>query len=89
MSTVKFYCMKLQLQATNDPNKYEITLTITGAGGFGKTTIASVTSLCYHHMHTVQEQLTDGFVFVELIPQATDHTIKLKAIYLMNNVTII
>ena len=28
------------LQATNDPNKYGTTLTITGAGGFGKTTIA-------------------------------------------------
>ena len=29
------------LQATNDPNKYETTLTITGAGGFGKTTTVS------------------------------------------------
>ena len=64
------------LQATNDPNKYETTLTITGAGGFGKTT--SVTSLCYHH--AVQEQFTDGFVFIELVPQAIDPTIKLKAI---------
>ena len=65
------------LQATNDPNKYETTLTITGAGGFGKTT--TVISLCHHHI--VQEQFTDGFVFIELGPQATDPSIKLRAIY--------
>ena len=65
------------LQATNDPNKYETTLTITGAGGFGKTT--TVISLC--HNHVVQEQFTDGFVFIELGPQATDPSIKLRAIY--------
>ena len=65
------------LQATNDPNKYETTLTITGAGGFGKTT--TVISLC--HNHIIQEQFTDGFVFIELGPQATDPSIKLRAIY--------
>ena len=65
------------LQATNDPNKYETTLTITGAGGFGKTT--TVISLCHHHI--VQEQFTDGFVFIELGPQATDPSIKLRAMY--------
>ena len=65
------------LQATNDPNKYETTLTITGAGGFGKTT--TVISLC--HNHVIQEQFTDGFVFIELGPQATDPSIKLRAIY--------
>ena len=65
------------LQATNNPNKYETTLTITGAGGFGKTTI--VISLC--HNHVIQEQFTDGFVFIELGPQATDPSIKLRAIY--------
>ena len=65
------------LQATNDPNKYETTLTITGAGGFGKTT--TVISLCYHGI--VKEQFTDGFVFIELGPQATDPSIKLRAIY--------
>ena len=65
------------LQATNDPNKYETTLTITGAGGFGKTT--SVISLCHHHI--VQQQFTDGFVFIELGPQATDPCVKLRAIY--------
>ena len=35
------------LQATIDPNKYETTLTITGAGGFGKTTtIISLSLSC-------------------------------------------
>ena len=65
------------LQATNDPNKYETTLTITGAGGFGKTT--TVISLCYHDV--IEKQFTDGFVFIELGPQAADPRIKLRAIY--------
>ena len=65
------------LQATNDPNKYETTLTITGAGGFGKTT--TVISLCYNPH--VKEQFTDGFVFIELGPQATDPSIKLSQLY--------
>ena len=65
------------LQATNDPNKYGTTLTITGAGGFGKTT--TVISLCHHHI--INEQFTDGFVFIELGPQATDPSIKLRGIY--------
>ena len=65
------------LQATINPNKCEATLTLTGAGGFGKTTI--VQSLCYHPL--VKECFTDGFVFIELGPQATDPSIKMRAIY--------
>ena len=65
------------LQATVDPNKYETTLAITGAGGFGKTTISI--SLC--HYHVVKEQFTNGFVFVELGPQATDPGVKLRSIF--------
>ena len=65
------------LQTSNDPNKCEATLTITGAGGFGKTTI--VQSLCYHPL--VNEHFTDGFLFIELGPQATDPSIKLRAMY--------
>ena len=65
------------LQATNDPNKYGTTLTITGAGGFGKTTTA--VSLCHHSI--VKKQFTDGFVFIELGPQATDPSIKLTQLY--------
>ena len=64
------------LQATNDPTKYETTLTITGAGGFGKTT--TVISLCYHPI--INEKFSDGFVFIELGPQATDPSIKLRAL---------
>ena len=65
------------LQATNDPNKYGTTLTITGAGGFGKTTTAI--SLCHHRI--VKEQFTDGFVYIELGPQSTDPSIKLNQLY--------
>ena len=65
------------LQATNDPNKYGTTLTITGAGGFGKTSTAI--SLCHHRI--VKEQFTDGFVFIELGPQSTDPSIKLSQSY--------
>ena len=73
--------MKLQQNyyklASVDPDRYETTLTITGAGGFGKTTTAI--SLCHHPL--IKKQFTDGFVFIELGPQATDPCIKLKAIY--------
>ena len=65
------------LQATIDHDKYGTTLAITGAGGFGKTSI--VTSLCYHPL--VQKQFTDGFVFIELGQQAPDPSVKLKATY--------
>ena len=65
------------LQATNDPNKYGTTLTITGACGFGKTTTAI--SLCHHYI--VKEQFTDGFVFIELGSQATDPSNKLSQLY--------
>ena len=65
------------LQVNNDPSKHETTITITGAGGFGKTT--TVISLCYHPI--VHNQFTDGFLFIELGPQATDANIKLRALY--------
>ena len=65
------------LQVNNDPNKYETTVTITGAGGFGKTTF--VISLCYHPI--VHNRFTDGFLLIELGPQATDASVKLRAIY--------
>ena len=65
------------LQINNDPSKHETTITITGAGGFGKTT--TVISLCYHPI--VHNQFTDGFLFIELGPQAADASTKLRAIY--------
>ena len=70
---------KLSLATINPthPSRYETTLTITGAGGFGKTT--AVISLC--HCPTVKEHFTDGIVFIELGPQATDPNIKLCHLY--------
>ena len=65
------------LQVNNDPSKHETTITITGASGFGKTT--TVISLCYHPI--VHNQFTDGFLFIELGPQATDASVKLRAVY--------
>ena len=65
------------LQVTIDPNKHETTLTITGAGGFGKTT--TVISLC--HYPVVNKHFTDGFVFIELGPKAKDPSIILRDIY--------
>ena len=65
------------LQVKVDPDTFEATLTIVGAGGFGKTTI--VTSLCHHDI--VKAHFTDGFLFIELGQQANDPIIKLRAIY--------
>ena len=65
------------LQAATDCNKYETTLTITGAGGFGKTT--TVISLCYHP--SIKEHFTDGFLFIELGPQASHPSVKLSQLY--------
>ena len=65
------------LETIITPDKYATSLTITGAGGFGKSTIA--VSLC--HYPVVKERFTDGFVFIELGPQATDPGIKLRDIY--------
>ena len=61
-----------------DSNTNKTTMTVTGVGGFGKTT--TVIAVCRQH-HIVREQYTDGFLFVELGPQATDPSIKLRGIY--------
>ena len=65
------------LQATTDPNYYGTTLTVTGVGGFGKTTV--ITSLCHHP--PIKEKFSDGFVFITLGPQASDPSIKLRGVY--------
>ena len=64
-------------QSTLDPNSYGTSLTVTGAGGFGKTSI--VTALCHHPV--IKEQFRDGVVFIGLGPQATDPSMKLKGLY--------
>jgi len=56
------------LNTVVDPNVFGTTLTVTGDGGFGKTTL--VKALCYHEV--VQQIFTDGFVFIELGPQTND-----------------
>ena len=64
-------------ESTNDSSTCETNLTISGIGGFGKTTL--VVSMCYHPK--IKEMFSDGFLFVELGPQATDPYIKLRALY--------
>jgi len=64
-------------QSIIGPNSYGTSLTVTGAGGFGKTSL--VTGLCYHPVIT--KQFTDGVVFIELGPQATDPSMKLSQLY--------
>jgi len=64
-------------QSTINSNSYGTSLTVTGSGGFGKTSI--VTALCHHHV--IKEQFKDGVVFIELGPQATDPSMKLSQLY--------
>ena len=64
-------------QSTIDHHSFGTSLTVTGAGGFGKTSLA--TDLCHHDK--VKEQFRDGVVFIELGPQATDPSMKLKGLY--------
>ncbi|XP_065894589.1 uncharacterized protein [Dysidea avara] len=83
--TPNYVCRELLLdemvtklcQSTIDPHSYETSLTVTGAGGFGKTSI--VTALCHHPV--IKEQFKDGVVFIELGPQATDPSMKLKGLH--------
>ena len=53
---------------TPKPHEYCTALTLTGAGGFGKTTLAL--ALC-HHLEIVNK-FTNGFLFIPLGPKATD-----------------
>ena len=64
-------------QSTIDPDSYGTNMTVTGAGGFGKTSL--VTALCHHSV--IKEQFTDGVVFIELGSQATDPSMKLSQLY--------
>jgi len=64
-------------QTTIEPDSYGTSLTVTGAGGFGKTLL--VTALCHHIL--IKKQFRDGIVFIELGPQATDPSVKLSQLY--------
>ena len=65
------------LQSPVDPTIQGVTVTLTGSGGFGKTTAAKL--LCHHCK--VKEQFSDGFIFIELGPQPDDSSVKLRGIY--------
>jgi len=65
------------LQTSSEPKNPGVSLMVKGAGGFGKTTLVKV--LCYHNL--IQETFTDGFIFVELGPQATDPSMLLCQLY--------
>ncbi|XP_065894609.1 uncharacterized protein [Dysidea avara] len=69
--------VKKLCESSIDSNSYGTSVTVTGAGGFGKTSI--VTALCHHPV--VKEQFKDGVVFIELGPQATDPSMKLSQLY--------
>lgn len=58
-------------------DSYGSTVRITGAGGFGKTSVAK--ALCHYPL--VKETFTDGFLFIELGPQSVDPYSKLKGLY--------
>ena len=64
-------------QSTIDPDNYGTSLTITGAGGYGKTFI--VTALCHHPVINIQ--FSHGVVFIELGQYATDPSIQLRQLY--------
>ena len=64
-------------QSTLDPDNCGTSLTVTGAGGFGKTSI--VTGLCHHPV--IKEQFKDGVAFIELGPQTAYPSIKLSLLY--------
>ena len=63
---------------TINQNAQSKVIAVTGVGGFGKTTI--VVTLC--HDCRVQEQFTDGILFIELGQQAPDPKVKLNEIYI-------
>ena len=64
-------------QSNIDPDNYGTSLTVTGAGGFGKTSI--FTAFC--HYPVIKKQFTDGVVFIELGQKATDPSTKLCHLY--------
>ena len=64
-------------QSTVDPDSYGTSLTVTGAGGYGKTSL--VTALCHHPV--IKDKFRDGVVFIELGPLATDPSMKLSQLY--------
>jgi len=53
------------------------TITVSGSGGFGKTTL--VQAVCHHEL--VKKHFTDGFMFVDIGPQYSDPAAQLHQFY--------
>ena len=64
-------------QSSIDPESYGTSLTVTGAGGYGKTSL--VAALCYQPK--IKDQFAEGIIFIELGPQSTDPSTKLSQLY--------
>ena len=60
-----------------NPSNFNPTVTVTGAGGFGKTTL--ITAVCYNRL--VTECFTDGFLFIEIGLQPVDPASQLHQLY--------
>ena len=60
-----------------NPNTCNPSVIVTGAGGFGKTTL--IKAVCYHKI--VTEHFTDGFLFIEIGPQPIDPASQLHQLY--------
>ena len=65
------------IMSSLNPDNCNLTVLVTGAGGFGKTTL--ITAVCYHKMIT--EHFTDGFLFIEIGPQPVDPASQLHQLY--------
>lgn len=60
-----------------NPSNFNPTVIVTGAGGFGKTTL--ITAVCYNKV--VSEHFTDGFLFIEIGLQPVDPASQLHQLY--------
>jgi len=69
--------IKTMINDSFDHTEGYITLSLTGAPGFGKTTLA--VALCNHP--DVKETFTDGIVWIELGPQAKHPNVMLNDLY--------
>ena len=60
-----------------NPDDHSPTVAVTGAGGFGKTTL--IRALCYHE--AITEHFMDGFLFIEIGLQPIDPASQLHQLY--------
>ena len=65
------------VNATKSSPDCNPTVTVSGTGGFGKTTL--VQAVCYHEL--VKKHFTDGFMFVDIGPQYSDPAAQLHQLY--------